>query len=68
MQGSLFVAQTTWQCIDVSNYGAGPRLDTYSCAHSANQLWERRVSPTCSEKDVTAHSARTLHTRSPEGS
>ena len=53
--GSLFVANTRWQCIDVSNYGAGPRLDTYACAHSANQLWERRVSPTCSESDVTTY-------------
>ena len=53
--GSLFVAETTWKCVDVSNYGAGPRLDTYECAHSSNQLWERRINPACSAADVAAY-------------
>ena len=50
--GSLFVAATTYQCVDIDAWGAGPRLNTYSCAHSANQLWERRVVPQCTAADV----------------
>lgn len=49
---SLFVEKTRWMCVDVSNYGAGPRLDVYSCAHSTNQLWERVINPKCSPEDV----------------
>ena len=52
--GSIFVEKTQYECIDVSNYGAGPRLDTYSCAHSPNQMWERRISPTCTDEQVAA--------------
>jgi len=45
--GSLFVEKSTWKCVDISNYGAGPRLDTYSCSHAPQQRWERRIIPNC---------------------
>ena len=51
---SLFVERTRYQCIDISNYGAGPRLDTFACAHSANQQWERRIIPQCTAHMVAA--------------
>ena len=46
--GSFFVEKTQDlgpKCVDISNYGAGPRLDAYACAHSTNQFWERRIIP-----------------------
>ena len=52
--GSVYVEQSTYSCIDVSNWGAGPGLDIYSCAHTPNQLWERRLNPACSEDEVNA--------------
>ena len=36
-------------------YGAGPRLDTYECAHTPNQRWIRRLNPACTDEDVKAY-------------
>ena len=32
----------------------GPRLDTFACAHSLNQQWERRIVPQCTAHMVAA--------------
>ena len=58
--GMLMVANTAElplspQCIDISDYGKGPRLDTYACAHSTNQVWERKLNPECTEDDVNEY-------------
>lgn len=50
--GSIVIEKTSYQCLDVSNWGVGPRIDTYSCAHSPNQKWERRISPKCTNAQV----------------
>jgi len=41
-------------CVDVSNYGKGPRLDVYQCSHSTNQMWSRKINPACSEAEVAS--------------
>ena len=42
------------KCADIDAWGQGPRINVYNCAHSANQMWERRIDPKCSEEDVAA--------------
>ena len=50
--GSLFVSDTKYKCADVSNWGKGPRIDTYECVRSTNQQWARRIDPSCSDEDI----------------
>ena len=52
---SLYIANAPEMCVDISNHGSDPRLDAYTCAHTANQMWERRIVPACSDEDAESH-------------